>query len=168
MRLGEKTTITDDVLLKLDKTFAAYMQSIFPFQHNGKIYRLINNYNALPWAKCDVCGNHPIIGVSVIRSEDGHQLRVGNDCIDRITNRRVSRWFKNYRRKRKNVMRNRKYIDGISLILNAYERNKLAFQITESDVAKLRKVLKRMCNGLNPTMKQEQITKCYTSRKTND
>ena len=101
----------------------------------------------------------------MIRSNDGQTLRVGNNCIDRITNRRVSRWFKNYRRKRENLMRNRKYIDGISLILNAYEMNELTFQITDGDVKKLRKALERMCNGLKPTRSQEQIAECYINRK---
>ncbi len=156
---------TDDVLLELSRTFAAYLQSVFPFQYRNKTYRLINNYVASPYARCGVCGNHPIIEVSVIRSEDGQQLRVGNDCIDSITNRRVSRWFKNYRRKRENVMRNRKYIDGISLVLNAYERNKLAFQITDCDVEKLSMVLERMINGLNPDRREEQIAECYISKE---
>ena len=162
----DNLTKTDDVLLALSRTFAAYLQSVFPFQYENKVYRLINNYVALPYSRCDVCGNHPIIEVSVIRSEDGQQLRVGNYCIDRITNRRVSRWFKNYRRKRENVIRNRKYIDGLSLILDAYRRNELAFQITDCDVEKLSIVLEKMVNGLNPNRREEQIAECHIRRKT--
>jgi len=158
-------TKTDDVLLEFSRTFAAYMRSVFPFQYKNKTYCLVNSYVASPYTRCDVCGNYPIIEVSVIRSEDGQQLRVGNDCIDRITNRRVSRWFRNYRKKRENVMRNRKYIDEISLMLNAYEMNELAFQMTNGDVEKLSIVLKRMINGLNPAREEEQIAECYISRK---
>jgi hypothetical protein len=106
-----------------------------------------------------------IIEVSVIRSEDGHRLRVGNDCIDSITNRRVSRWFKNCRRKRVNVIRNRKYIDELSLILKAYRRSELAFQITDCDVEKLSMVLERMINGLNPDRREEQMAECYIRKK---
>jgi hypothetical protein len=62
-------------------------------------------------------------------------------------------------------MRNRKYIDEISLMLNAYEMNELAFQMTNGDVEKLSIVLKRMINGLNPTREEEQIAECYISRK---
>jgi hypothetical protein len=158
-------TKTDDLLLELSRTFAAYMKSVFPVQYKNKTYRLVNNYVASTYTRCDMCGSHPIIEVLVIRSNDGQTLRVGNNCIDRITNRRVSRWFKNYRRKRENLMRNRKYIDGISLILNAYEMNELTFQITDGDVKKLRKALERMCNGLKPTRIQEQIAECYINRK---
>jgi len=103
-------TQADDVLLELSRKFAAYVKSVFPFQYEGKVYQLINNYVASPHMRCGVCGNYPIIEVSVIESEDYQQLRVGNDCIDRLTNRKVYRWFKNYRKKRENVIRNRKYI----------------------------------------------------------
>jgi hypothetical protein len=89
---------------------------------------------------------------------------VGNDCIDRLTNRKVSRWFKNYRKKRENVIRNRKYIDGLSLILNAFRRNEPAFQITDSDIKKLSLVLEKMVNGLNPDRREEQIAECYIRR----
>jgi hypothetical protein len=117
--------------------------------------------------RCDVCGNHPIIEVSMIRSIDGQQLRVGNDCIDRITNRRVSEWVSDYRRKRQNVINNREYLDVLSSILKAYERNGLPFQISKGDVVKLQEMFELLCNGLSPTGKQEQLANCYLSRKTN-
>ena len=161
----DNLTKSDDVLLALSRTFAAYLQSVFPFQYENKVYRLISNYVALPYTRCDVCGNHPIIEVSLILSQDGQQLRVGNDCIDRITNRRVSRWFKNYRRKRENVIRNRNYIDELSLILNAYRRNELAFQIGDCDFETLRLLLEKMVNGFNPDRREEQMAECYISRK---
>lgn len=160
-------TKTDDVLLELGRTFSAYMRSVFPVQYENKTYRLVNSYVASPWTRCDVCGNHPIIEVSVIRSSDGHTLRVGNDCIDRITNRKVSRWFKNYRRKRQNVIKNREYIDGLLSIMKAYERNELPFQVSNGDVVKLREMFELLCNGLSPTRKQELLAECYLSRKTN-
>jgi hypothetical protein len=157
----DSLTKADDVLLELNRKFAAYMKSVFPSQYEGKVYQLINNYVASPPMRCEVCGNYPIIEVSVIESEDYQQLRVGDDCIDRLTNRKVSRWFKNYRKKRENVIRNRKYIDGLSLILNAFRRNEPAFQITDSDIKKLSLVLEKMVNGLNPDRREEQIAECY-------
>jgi hypothetical protein len=101
-----------------------------------------------------------------VRGNDGQQLRAGNDCIDRITNRRVSEWFNDYRRKRQNITNNRNYIDGLSSILKAYERNELPFQISNGDVVKLREMFELLCNGLSPTRKQEQLADCYLSRKT--
>jgi hypothetical protein len=157
----DSLTNADDVLLQLSRIFAAYMESIFQFQYEGKVYQLINNYVASPQTRCQVCGNYPIIEVSVIRSEDGQQLRVGNDCIDRLTNREVSRWLQNYRKKRENVIRNRKYIDEVSLILTASRRNELAFQIRECDLETLRLMLEKMVNGFNPSRREEQIAECY-------
>jgi hypothetical protein len=156
---------TDDVLMELSKSFAAYLKSVFPFQYEGKVYQLINNYVASPPMKCQVCGNYPIIEVSVIESEDYRHLRVGNDCIDRLTNRQVSSWFKNYREKRENVIRNRKYIDELSLMLTASRRNELAFQIRDCDFETLRLMLEKMVNGLNPNRREEQIAECYIRRK---
>ncbi len=158
-------TQADDVLLELNRKFAAYMKSVFPFQYEGEVYQLINNYVAAPHIRCKVCGNYPIIEVSVIESEDYQQLRVGNDCIDRLTNRKVSRWFKNYRKKRENVIRNRKYIDELSLILIASRRNVPAFQIRDCDFETLRLMLEKMVNGLNPNRREEQIAECYIRRK---
>ena len=154
-------TKADDVLLELNRKYAAYMKSIFPFQYEGKVYHLSHNYVASPYMKCQVCGSYPIIEVSVIESEDYRQLRVGNDCIDRLTNRQVSRWFKKYRRKRENVMRNKKYIDELSLILSAYQRKELADQIRDCDFEILRLMFEKMVNGVNPNRKEEQIAECY-------
>ena len=154
-------TKADDVLQELNRRFAAYIKSIFPFQYEGKVYQLINNYVASLQMKCQVCGNYPIIEVSVIESEDYRQLRVGNDCIDRLTNRKISRWFKNYRRKRENVIRNRKSIDELSSVLTASQRNELAVQIRDCDFEILRLMFEKMVNGLNPNRKEEQIAECY-------
>ena len=155
----------DDVLQELNRRFAAYIKSIFPFQYEGKVYQLINNYVASPQMKCQVCGTYPINEVSVIESEDYRQLRVGNDCIDRLTNREVSRWFKNYRKKRENVMRNRKYIDELSLMLTPSQRNKLAVQIRDWDFDLLRLMFEKMVNGFNPGRIEEQRAECYIRRK---
>jgi hypothetical protein len=158
-------TKTDDVLLESGRTFAAYMRSVSPFQYKNKTYRLIDNYVASPYMRCDVCGDYPIFEVSAIESDGGERVRVGNNCIDRMTGRNVSEWFRSFRRKRESVMANRKYIDQLSLILNAHDRNELPFQITDGDVEKLRTMLEQMCDGLNPTTRQKQIAECYISRK---
>ena len=60
-------------------------------------------------------------------------------------------------------MENRNYIDGLSLVLAAYERNELSFMISSEDVEKLQKTYVQMCNGLNPTTKQKQLAEQYIS-----
>ncbi len=71
--------------------------------------------------KCDVCGNYPTYEVSVIESENGKTLRMGNDCIDRLTGQSVSEWFRSFRRERESAMTNRENVDQQSLIPNAPE-----------------------------------------------
>ena len=112
-------TKTDDILLELNRTVATYLKGVLPFQYKNKTYRLIDNYVAVPYMKCDVCGDYPTFEVSVIESEDGKTLRVGNDCIDRLTGQNVSEWFRSFRRKRENAMADRKRMDQPALVPNA-------------------------------------------------
>ena len=112
-------TDTDDVLLELNREVAAYLKSIPPFRYKSTTYRLIDNYVAVPYMKCGVCGDYPLFEVSVIESDDGTRLHVGNDCIDRLTGRNVSEWFKNFRNKRELAMANRKATDQLSLMPGA-------------------------------------------------
>lgn len=104
-------TKTDDNLLELNRTVARYISRVQPFQYKNKTFRLIDNYVAVPYMKCDVCGVYPTYEVTVIESEEGKILRVGNDCIDRLTGQSISKWFRNFRRKRESAMANRKYVD---------------------------------------------------------
>jgi hypothetical protein len=158
-----KLAKTDDVLLALSRTIPGFIRSVGSFQYKGKTYRLVDNFAASQHMKCSVCGNYPIFDVSVIRSEDGDRLNACNSCVDQITNQNVSSWFKNYRKKRENIIENRKYIDGLSSILAAYERSELPFQIPSEDVEKLRQTFVQMCNGLNPATEQKQLAECYFS-----
>jgi hypothetical protein len=158
-----KLAKTDDVLLALSRTIPECIQSVGVLQYKGKTYRLIDNFASSQYMKCGVCGNYPLFDVSVIRSEDGDRLNLCNNCIDQMTNRTVSSWFKTYRKKRENIIENRKYIDGLSSILTAYERTELSFQISREDVKKLRTTFVQMCNGLNPMTEQKQLAECYIS-----
>jgi hypothetical protein len=158
-----KLAKTDDVLLALSRTISGCIRSVGSFQYKGKTYRLVNNFASSQYMKCSVCGNYPIFDVSVIRSEDGHRLNACNNCIGQITNRAVSGWFKTYRKKRENIIENRKYINGLSLVLAEYEQNELSFKISSEDVEKLRKTFVQMCNGLNPRTEQKQLADCYIS-----
>lgn len=157
-------TKTDDISIELSRTFASNLKSFFPFEYENKIYRIINYYVASPWTRCDVCMNRPIKEVSVIRSSEGRELRVGNKCIDRLTNRKASEWFRKFRTKRENVIRNRKYIDGLDSILMAYRNGELPFEIPETDIARLQTTFRRICSGLNPTRNQEQLAERYISK----
>lgn len=155
-------TKTDEILLELNRTFAEYIESVGQFNYEGKIYKIVHYFVSSPYMKCDVCGNFPKISIFIIKS-DANKLRVGNECIDRITNQNVSKRFKDHSRKRKNIIANRRYIDGLYSIITAQRSKELPFQITEGDTKKLQQAFERICKGLNPTRKQEQILKRYTS-----
>ena len=83
--------------------------------------------------------------------------------MDQITHWAVSGWFKTYRKKRENIIENRKYSDGLSSILAAYERSELPFQIPSEDFEKLRTTFAQMCKGLNTATEQKQLAECYFS-----
>jgi hypothetical protein len=97
----------------------------------------------------------------VIRSDDGEEMHVCKECIDLITNRKVSEWFEEYETKRDNVTSNRRYINGIASILAAHDRNHLVSNMSENDVNRLKNTLEHMCNGFNATGPQEQLSECY-------
>jgi hypothetical protein len=149
--------------LAIGRTIPEYVSGVGSFQYKGEKYLLDNNFVSSHYMKCNVCGNYPIIDVSVIRNEDGGRLNVCDGCIDRITNQNVPRWFKTFRKKRENIMENRKYIDVLSSILTAYEHKELPFQISSEDIENLHKTYVQMCNGLNPTTKQKQLAEHYIS-----
>jgi hypothetical protein len=156
-------TKTDEILLELNRKFAEYIKSAGEFEHEGKTYKIVHYFDASPYMKCDICGNSPKISIFIIKS-DANKLRVGNECIDHLTNQDVSKRFKEYGRNRKNVIANRSYIDGLASIMSAQRNKELPFQITEGDADKLQKTFERMCKGLNPTRKQQQIAKSYISK----
>ena len=139
--------------------------AIVSFQYKDKTYLLDNNFVFSHYMKCDICGNYPTINVSVIRNKDGDRLNTCYNCIDIITKQNVSIWFKTFSKKRENLLENRKYINGLSVILAAYDLNELPFKISSEDVEKLRKTFVQMCNGLNPKTKQKQLAEYYIEVK---
>jgi len=152
---------TDEVLFELSRTITDFIETVGSFQYRDKTYNLVNNYAASKPMKCDVCGNYPIYDVSIIRSEKGNRLNVGNECIDKIANHDISEWFKTYRKKRENIIENRKYIDGLSKMLAVHKQNALSPQISSETIEKLRELFVQMCSGLNPRTEQKQLADAH-------
>jgi hypothetical protein len=74
------------VLLELAREVAVYLNGFPAFRYENKVYRLIDNYVAVPYMRCAVCGEYPLFEVSVIESEDDStRLHVGDSCIDNLT-----------------------------------------------------------------------------------
>ena len=150
-------------MLELSKTISKYIHGIGSFKYKGKTYLLDDAFVSSHYMKCDVCGTYPISDISVIRNEYSNRLNACYNCINILTNQNLSRGFKTYRKKRENIIENRKYIDGLSSILVAYERDELPFKISSEDIEKLRKTYSQICNCLNPKTKQKQLADCYIS-----
>jgi hypothetical protein len=158
-------TKIDDVLFDLSRTVAAHYRSIAPFQYNKETYHLTDNYSEVPYTKCAVCGEYPIFEVSVISSDSGNKtLRIDNKCIDRLTGQNLSEWSRNNRIKRQNIIANRKYIDALSLIIEARNSKDPAHQLTNEDAEKLTIILEQLYKGLNLTTTQQQVADFYISK----
>jgi len=160
-------TKSDDTLLELNRKVAVYLKHIPPFKYKNKEYRLIDNYVATPTMRCDICGDYPQWEISIIESCDGHQIRVGNICIDSLTGQNVSEWMKNFRKKRVNIMANRNCIDQLSRILDANKKGALSLQIPKEYTKEFRTILDQLCEGLNLTTKQRQLTDSYLTLQVN-
>lgn len=154
-------TKTDDILLELSRAFNVYVESVPPFELKNETFRLVGHYVASPWIRCDLCGNYPVMKVSVVRGSDGHELRVDNECIEPVTARKVSEWFEEYRAKRKAIIGNRRYIDCLASLLPSYDSGELSFPVSETDLAGLRDAFKVMSLGFSLTGKQEQLVERY-------
>jgi hypothetical protein len=152
---------TDDILLELNKTVADYMRHIHPFKYKNKVYRLIDNYVATPTIRCDVCGGYPEGEISIIESDDCITLHVGNACIDGLTGENVSDWMKIFRKKRENIIANRRCIGQLTMILEACERRGSSLKIPEGNARELRVILDQLSKGLNLTSTQEQLADSY-------
>ncbi len=163
----ENLSKTDDVLFELDQAVATYLKSIPSFKYKNKTFHLVDDYVAVPHMSCDLCGNYPLFEVSVIESDDGEKLYVGNGCINNLTKRNISKWFEEFRRKRESVKANRKYINSLSKIVEDYNKNRLSVDLTVEDVKKITTMLQQVYNGQALTTDQIQIAEhfvaCYVT-----
>ncbi len=154
-------TKIDDVLLELNRSVTTYMKSIPAFQYNNASYRLIDNYSASPYVRCDVCGCYPVTEVSVLEGSDGRKLRLCNQCMDILAGQSISEWFKVFRAKRQNILFNRKMIDQLSLIIDNNIHADAKSQLKKSEVKELQKILKHLCDGQNLNSSQIQLVDNY-------
>jgi hypothetical protein len=157
---------TDDVLLELNREVAVYLSCIPPFRYENKVYRLIDNYVAVPHMRCAVCGEFPLFEVSVVESDDGGtRLHLGDSCIDSLTGRSVSDWFMSFRRKRDCVLANRKYVDLLSQLLDDNDKKELPYELTKEDTRKIGNILEQIYSGQNPSSSQMDVADNILNRK---
>jgi len=77
----------------------------------------------------------------------------------------VSKWFKSYRKKRENIIKNRKKIDGLSDLISSCKNCKLTCNIPFEKVEKIKTILERLSKGLLLNWQQETITQDYLDGK---
>ena len=154
-------TKIDDVLLELNRSVTTYMKSIPIFQYNNDSYRLIDNYSASPYVRCDVCGCYPVTEVSVLEGSDSRKLRLCNQCMDILAGQSISECFNVFRAKRQNILFNRKLIDRLSLLIDNNIHADTKSQLKKSEFKELQKILKYLCDGQSLNSSQIQLLDNY-------
>jgi hypothetical protein len=163
--LDEAIQKSNEVLSKLSKKYGVYIREVNSINYKNKVYRLINTFPMVQNVKCKICGNRPIKEMFILSSNDGNTLRIGPTCIDRLTNMEVSKWIIEYRKKRENVIKNSKKIDGLSLLIDACMKWNNPCRIRFGEVEKLRAILKQMSKGLDLNWKQETFIERYLNKE---
>ena len=156
-----KTSKNVDVLFKLGREYAAFLEKVSPIHYKNETYRLINIFSTSLKMKCKICGSWSNPEIFVIENENGKRLNLGSECIDRLTNMEVSEWFRNFGKKRENIIKNSKRINRLSSLLNDCKKRELSCNIPFGEVEKLRAILDRMCKGLNLNWQQETIAESH-------
>ena len=152
-------------LEELENSIPEYIKSVGAFQWENETFELVGHYLSPIYEKCQVCGHYPIREVFLIQNtKTKEKFKVGNRCIDKITNRKISKWFRDYYKRQKTIIKNKKWINAVSGILQGYERDELPISISEKGIERLQKMLARMCRGLNPTESQKRLVAYYVNK----
>jgi len=156
---------TDEVLFELSREYGDYLKQIMPVKYNHVKYQLINMFHTSHCMKCGLCGNCPISDVFIIESAYGKKIKLGNNCVNSLFNLEISKWFKSYRQKRENIIKNIKKIEGLSALISECKNCKLSCNIPFGEVEKLKELLELMCKGLNLSWQQESLAENYLDGK---
>ena len=152
-------------LQKLENSIPEYIKSVGTFQWENETFELVGHYISPTYEKCQVCGHYPIKEVFLIENtKTKEKFKVGNRCIDKITNRKISKWFRDYYKKEKNIIKNKKWINAVSGILEGYEKGELPVFVSEKGIQRLQRMLDRMCKGWNPTESQKRLASYYAEK----
>ena len=152
-------------LEQLESSIPEYIKSVGTFQWENETFELIGHYFSPIYEKCEVCGHYPIREIFLIQNtKTKEKFKVGNRCIDKITNQKISKWFRNYHKRQKTIIKNKKWINAVSGILEAYENEELPIYISQKGIERLEKMLKRMCEGYNPTKTQLRLASYYIEK----
>ncbi len=152
---------TDEVLSELDASIPEYIKAVGEFQYEGESYRLVDHYRSEVFLNCQVCGHERIKDIYVVADSSGKTSKVGNVCIDKISNQKIHEWFTSYKQKRDNIEKNRELIDSVDGIIVKYDYHCLPIKISKMGISRLRKMLDRMCHGIEPLEKTTDLARYY-------
>ena len=156
---------SNEALSELSEKYGAYIDKVPQIYYKDKTYRLVNTFPMAQKVKCGICGRRPIKELFIISSNNEKTLKIGPFCIDRFTNMEVSTWISKYREKRKNIIENRKKIEGLSSLLESCVKCDLDCNIHFDEVGKIRIILEQLGKGLKLKWKQETFIKQYLNKK---
>jgi hypothetical protein len=135
-------------LKRLDEKIPEYIKQVGTFQYENETYALTGYYIADLYEQCQICGHPKIREVYVVTNTKGESFLVGNICINSISNQKISKWYKEYRRRKETLTKNKHILDAI---------DKFPEPFSHQDV--INPIQSRICKGFNPTRKQLKVLK---------
>lgn len=144
-----------DALNELDDSLGEYIRLVGEFQYRNEPFVICDHYITDTHETCEVDGHYPIREVFLIRNVKKDEiLKVGNKCIDSITNKKIARWFRSHTKKRRQLIKNKDRIEKLGEMVK-WE------WISEIGRRRLKRMLDRLCKGLKPTKSQQRLCNYY-------
>lgn len=125
-----------------------YLRSIGEFNYKNENCRLIDHYKSDIIRHCTI-ENHPIKDVYVVQSSSGQTYPIGNYCINRIGNAKITEWFRNQQHKEDRLSNpeTQNNLDIYAGFLNAIESDNLPFKPLSTQLEILKDGYNRVLNG---------------------
>lgn len=139
-----------------------YIEQVAQFQYENKNWELIDHYKSDTYETCSICGKEFIRDLYIIQNIDTKETRiVGSVCIKNLTNCKIIEWYADYIHRSATLLKNEDTIKLLAKFLKAYEVGDLPIFVSAKGVKKLETMLKRMCNGYDPTDEQINLLNYY-------
>jgi len=159
----KEPTLYERTLKKIKDNFPLYLNIVGTFQSEGGEWRL-TDYEKLEYdptketyKSCQLCNKFPIRELFYITNTKTNEiLIIGNVCIDKITNMKISKIFKDYKRKLERIKKNEKYFNIIGDLLTVYDNTPFDLYITDNEIQQIYKMQDRLEDGKNLTTHQKK------------
>jgi hypothetical protein len=111
-------------------TMSTYLKSLGSFNYENELCHIIKRYKSHEWHHCHI-ENHPIKEVFLVQSfKTGKIYEIGNHCIDKLGNAKITEWFRRYQAIEDYLAESKtqNMLDIYAGFLNAIENNTLPFK----------------------------------------